>query len=109
MCGTILENGEDVMEITCKEGSDKEFYPNSYEVCRECARKVDKFLRNELTINFYPALKTIYDYCKSQKNCDECLLNAEREDGDTRCMVGLPEDNWANVYPDLKKERKAND
>ena len=47
MCGTILENGEDVMEITCKEGSDKDFYPNSYEVCRECARKVDKFIRGE--------------------------------------------------------------
>lgn len=103
MCGTILENEEDVMEITCKEGSDKVFYPNSYEVCRECAKKVDKFLRNELTMNFYPALKTIYDYCRSQKDCYNCLLNAEREDGDTRCMVGLPEDYWAKSYPDLKK------
>lgn len=47
MCGTVLENGEDVMEITCKDCSDKVFYPNSYEVCRECARKVDKFIRGE--------------------------------------------------------------
>lgn len=47
MCGTILENEEDVMEIVCKEGSEKTSYPNSYEVCRECAKKVDKFIRGE--------------------------------------------------------------
>lgn len=105
MCGTVLENGEDVMEITCRDCSDKVSYPNSYEVCRECARKVDKFIRKELTMEFYPAIKTIYDYCRSQDNCYDCLLNAEHDTGDTRCMVGLPEDYWAKLYPDLKKER----
>lgn len=47
MCGVVIENGEDVMEIVCKEGSEKTSYPNSYEVCRECAKKVDKFIRGE--------------------------------------------------------------
>ena len=107
MCGAILENGEDVMEIVCKEGSEKTSYPNSYEVCRECAKKVDKFLRKELTLDFYPALKTIYDYCKSQDTCDECLLKEEKNGGPYKCMAGFPEDNWAKSYPDLKKEREG--
>lgn len=107
MCGTVLENGEDVMDITCKEGSEKTTYPNSYEVCRECARKVDKFIRKELTLDFYPALKTIYNYCKWKNNCDDCLLNEEQSGGQFKCMVGLPEDNWAKFYPDLKKGSDA--
>lgn len=80
MCGKPLRNEADVFVVGCSTHSDRE--TNSYDLCAECANRVEGFIRRGLEPTIVPDPSDVRAN-QPRKTCDTCVHLLTRK---SRCL-----------------------